>query len=86
MRPPHSEEPRWLDRPETARMAWRVLVAACGALFLIGLFTKGGAHYAVERVPGALEILAFAGFIVVVLAAKALRGLVMRDEDYYDRG
>lgn len=84
--PEHNrEEPGWFDRPENVSKLWYGLLAACGALFVVGLFTKGGAHYAIERFPGALEVLGFAGFILVVLAAKALRTFVMRDEDYYDR-
>lgn len=78
-------EPGWFDRPENVNKLWYGLLIACGALVVVGLFTKGSAHYAIERIPGMLEILSFAGFVVVVLAARALRTFVMRDEDYYDR-
>jgi hypothetical protein len=79
------EEPGGLGRSGGANKIWHGLIVACGVLVVIGAFTKSDAHYAIERIPGVLEILGFVGFILVVLGAKALRTLIMRDETYYDR-
>jgi len=79
------KETGWFDSPGNVDKLWRGLLAACAALFVVGIFAKSGAHVWIEKIPGALELLAFVGFMVVVRAAKALRPLVSRDEDYYDR-
>lgn len=40
-------------------------------------------HYAFEKVPTFHALYGFAGCVLLVLAARVLRMVVMRDEDYY---
>lgn len=41
-------------------------------------------HYAAEDIVGAYGIYSFVSCVVLVLAAKALRKLLKRDEEFYD--
>lgn len=74
---------------ENDRATW-ALYGVCGLLFVIGvamLFVGHAfdhAHYGFERWPGFYGLFGFASFVFIVFAAKALRKVVMRPEDYYD--
>ncbi|MEM9554993.1 MAG: hypothetical protein AAGC60_12090 [Acidobacteriota bacterium] len=67
----------------------RGLYAVCAALFVLGVViaatthTFDHAHYGFERWPGFYGLFGFASFVFIVFAAKLLRRLVMRPEDYY---
>ena len=50
----------------------------------VGLFHKH-IHFGIQKTPGFYGIYGFVGCVFLVLAAKELRKLVMRSEDYYDR-
>lgn len=58
--------------------------AACVALFALDFFIERKTHAPREGIPGFYAIYGFVGCVLLVLLAKELRKVVMRDEDYYE--
>ena len=90
-----SEHPRWLDAFENVRKVYRSLWAVCLLLLVGGEGLLRWAHhrsqqagdthhaFAFESWPGFYALFGFIGSVGLVLAAKELRKLLMRAEDYY---
>ncbi len=83
------------DDPGNVRLVLRILFGICFAALLID-----GADFVVEAMgggdlrhaergwegwPGFYPIYGFVACVLLVLIAKELRKILMRDEDYYDR-
>lgn len=62
----------------------RVFFVISALLFLVDFFIDRKIHQPAERIPGFYALYGFVGCVVLVLAAKELRKVVMRPEDYYD--
>lgn len=62
----------------------RVFFVISALLFLVDFFIDRKIHQPAERMPGFYALYGFVGCVVLVLAAKELRKVVMRPEDYYD--
>ena len=74
----------WLDQPRNVDRIIYALVGICALLFLADFFYHKHPHFGFEAWFG---FYAWYGFIVcvgLVLAAKWMRSVLMRDEDYYD--
>ena len=91
MSEPRDERRPSVDGPGTVRRALWTLVAVCGLLLAIDLLDLVGVlyhkhpHFPFE---GWFGFFAFFGFFLscaLVLAARGMRKLLERDEDYYDR-
>lgn len=79
------EPRRWLDdRRNVDRIVWSVY-AVCGFLFVIDVFVPKHGPFEVEHLFGFHAIFGFVAYAALVVAAEALRALVKRPEDYYDR-
>lgn len=63
----------------------KVFGTLCVLLFVVDFFIERKTHAPGESFPGFYAIYGFVGCVFLVLAAKLLRKLVMRDEDYWDR-
>lgn len=76
----------WLDQPANVNKLVGLLIAVCVGLALFdALYAKQG-HFAFEEaLPVFYGFLGFLAYCFIVLSAKALRRLLKRDEDYYDR-
>ena len=81
----------WLDKPEAVRRFFFAVYLICGALLVAEffLFSAENAH------PHPLEesvrflvypMYGFISFWFLVLVAKPMRKLLIRSEDYYERG
>jgi hypothetical protein len=93
---PHEPNDRehYFDDPRHVRLVLRSLFTVCAVMFLLdfaGLFLHwagaGSLRHAAtwwEGLPGFYAIYGFAACVFLVLAAKQLRKLLKRDEDYYD--
>jgi hypothetical protein len=78
------DDRRWLDEPRNVTRIVYGLTALCVlALAADFLYTKHP-HFDVERWHGFYAVYGFAGSVALVLAAKWLRRLLRRDEDYYE--
>lgn len=73
----------WLDDPRNVRKIVYALVAICVVLVLLDPFYDKHAHFDPENWFGFYGFYGFIGCVGLVLAAKELRRLVMRREDYY---
>ena len=82
--PPRRDED-WLDRPKNVTRIFYGLMGICAVLAVLGLFIEAHGELAVQHFPVFYGLFGFIAFIFIVFAGKALRKLVMRDEDYYDR-
>ena len=90
-----SEPPRWLDDFDNVRKVYRGLWAVCLLLLVGGEGLLRWAHhraqqagethhgFAFESWPGFYALFGFIACVALVLAAKELRKLLMRSEDYY---
>ena len=81
---PPGEEPRFLDKEENVRKVLWVFYALCAILFLGDFVYDRYTYHPWENLWGFYPLYGFAGIVVLVLLAKQLRKVVMRDEDYYD--
>ena len=80
------EKKHLFDNPKNVKRVIYLLVAVSAVLLLLDLFyTKKNTHYGLELTFGFYGLYGFVGCVFLVLAAKELRKVVMREEDYYDR-
>ena len=82
---PAGERKRWLDEPRNVTKIYYGVIALCVASVAADLFYEKHGHFAAENVIGAYGIYGFVSCVVLVLAAKELRKLLKRDEDYYEK-
>jgi len=81
----HDPKKFWLDSPNNVRKVIRLLLAVCALLFLADALYEKHSHFEAEDIFGFYAIFGFVMCVALVLAAKAMRIFLMRDEDYYDR-
>ena len=84
MSKPKNQKPRWLDQPKNIRLLLGLLIAFGVLLVIADAFYNKHIHFAMESLFGAYAIFGFVAFIVIVIAGKYLRKILMRPEDYYD--
>ena len=78
------EAPRFLDRPANLRRMRRIFYALCAALAGLDLVIHRHAEHAWEGVFAFHAGYGFVACVVLVLAAKQMRRILMRREDYYE--
>lgn len=79
------EKRYWLDNPKNVDKIFWAVCAACLLLFVADAFYAKYVHFSFENWFGFFGIFGFVACVALVLAAKELRKLLKRDEDYYDR-
>ena len=92
---PDEERKHLFDDPRNVRVVLRILYAVCAAVFLLDIVNLGmhwlgagelrHAEHSWEVLPGFHPIYGFVACVALVLIAKQLRKILMRDEDFYDR-
>jgi len=85
MTPPADSKKYWLDDPHNVTKLFRGLWIACGLLIGIDLFLHRHEDFEFATVFGFHGAYGFFACVALVLAAKQLRKVLMRPEDYYDR-
>jgi hypothetical protein len=79
------EKRYWLDRKENVtKVYWSVWVL-CGLLLLVEPAIDKHGELSFENWFGFHGLFGFVACVGLVLAAKALRRILMRPDDYYDR-
>jgi hypothetical protein len=79
-----AERRYWLDDPgNVTKLVW-TLAAVCGALFFADALYQKHGPFAIEHVFGFFGLFGFIVCVGLVLAAKWMRTILMRPEDYYD--
>lgn len=82
---PLGEKSYWLDRPANVDKLVYGFYALCGLFLVADIFVVKHGPFAIEHVFGFYAFFGFVACVVLVLIAKALRRVLMRPEDYYDR-
>ena len=77
------ERAYWLDDPANVKKIVWALVAVCATVFLADALIHKHGYFQVEHIFGFHGIYGFVVCVGLVLAAKALRVILMRSEDYY---
>lgn len=83
-RKPRGEKQYWLDEPRNVEKVVWAVYAVCGVLLVIDPFIHKHGPFAIEHWFGFYGIYGFVACVGLVLAAKELRRILMRPEDYYD--
>ena len=78
------EKRYWLDDLRNVDKIVYALYATCGLLLVIDPFVHKHGPFAIEHWFGFYGIFGFVACVALVLAAKQLRRILMRSEDYYD--
>lgn len=73
----------WVDKPGSATKIFWALVVACVLLVLADFTYEKHGHFDVENLPAFFGIYGFVMFTGLILAAKGLRVLIKRREDFY---
>ncbi len=78
------ERKYWLDdRRNVTKVVWG-LVALCALLFVADAFYDKHPHFIAKTYFGFFGLFGFVVCVGLVLAAKAMRIVIKRGEDYYD--
>ena len=89
MNAPDGKKKHIFDDPRNVRMVLRILYAVCATVFLLDIVNLvielRHANHPWEHLPGFHPIYGFVACVLLVLIAKQLRKILMRDEDFYDR-
>ncbi len=72
------------DNPKNVKLLIRILYVSCFVLFAMDLVIHRHTVHPWESFTGFYAIYGFLACVVLVLIARELRKLVMRDEDYYE--
>ena len=81
----HKTQAYWLDSPANVELIVRALYLICAVLVLADIFVPKHGPFAIEHVFGFYAWFGFLACVGLVLAAKVMRRVLMRPEDYYDR-
>lgn len=79
------ERPYWLDDPRNIDKIVYALITVCALLFFADGFYEKHGRFEIEHLFGFYGLFGFVVYVALVLTAKWLRTILMRDEDYYDR-
>lgn len=79
-----SEDERWLDRPGSVNLIIKVLMVACALSVLADFFYHKHGDYHFQEWIAFDAVFGFLAYVGLVTAAKGVRRLLMRNEDYYD--
>ncbi len=79
------EKKYWLDQPGNVSRIYYGVLVVCLLLLGADLLYDKHAEHPLEEYFGFSSFLGFVSYVFIVLAAKQLRKIVMRPEDYYDR-
>lgn len=80
-----SPDDYWVDRKGRMTLLYRGLWLLCGGLALADFFYAHHPVFKIEEFPVFYGLFGFIVTLGLVLAARELRKIVGRDEDYYDR-
>lgn len=81
---PAGEKVYWLDSKANVTKVYRGVWIACIALLAVEPLVHLHPHFEVEHLFGFYGFYGLVACVALVLAAKALRVVLMRPENYYD--
>jgi len=78
------EKKYWLDDPKNVRRLVWALGALCALVFVGDAFYEKHAEFSVEYLFGFYAIFGFLAYVGLIFAAKGLRKIIKRQDDFYD--
>jgi hypothetical protein len=72
------------DDPNNVKRAIRILFLVCGLTFVLDFVIHRHVDHPWESLIGFYAVYGFVACVLLVLAAKAMRVVLMRKDDYYD--
>ena len=81
---PGGDKQHLFDNPANVKRLLVMLYVACALLLLADFALHRHVEHPLEELPGFYAVYGFVGCVSLVMAAKGLRRLVMRPEEYYD--
>lgn len=81
----HQNEPQgFFEKPENIKKMLRVFYVLCAILVVVDFVVHRHVYHDWEKIPAFYAIYGFVGCVILVVIAKEMRKVIMRDEDYYD--
>lgn len=77
--------PDFFDKPENINKILKVFYAICVLLVVTDFIVHRHIYHDWEKIPAFYAVYGFVGCVILVLIAKAMRKVLMREEDYYDQ-
>ena len=74
----------WLVRPTTIRKLWIGFAVILALTVAAQLAIKVKGYFGIDAWFGFASVFGFLSCVAMVIVAKALGGILKRDEDYYD--
>ena len=78
------EKRHLFDNPRNVKAVIFALFAVCAGLFVADIFVERYDNHPWEALFGFYAVFGFVACVFLVLAAKEMRKLIMRKENYYD--
>lgn len=75
----------FFDKPDNIGKMLKVFYAICILLVLADFIVHRHIYHDWENIPAFYAVYGFVGCVVLVLIAKAMRKVLMKEEDYYDK-
>ncbi len=79
------DKTHFFDKPDNVRLVLRVFYGLCALLLLGDFVIHRHVYHSWERLWGFYPLFGFVACVLLVLIAKEMRKLLMRDEDYYEK-
>lgn len=79
------EKPDFFDKQENIDKIIKVFYVICALLVVADFIVHRHIYHDWENIPAFYAIYGFVGCVVLVLIAKAMRKVLMKEEDYYDK-
>lgn len=79
-----SNKEDFFDKPENVQRLIKGLYICCAILFILDFIIHRHTYHPLEWIWGFYPVYGFIGCVVLVIVAKWMRLVIMRDEDYYD--
>ena len=81
-----SEKMHFFDKPKNIQLILRVFYALCAALVVADFIIHRHEMHPWDHLPTFYPLFGFVACVLLVLVAVQMRKVLMRDEDYYEKG
>jgi len=78
-------KPDFFDKKENVDKIIKVFYVICALLVVADFIVHRHIYHDWENIPAFYAVYGFIGCVVLVLIAKLMRKVLMREEDYYDK-
>ncbi|NIB41449.1 hypothetical protein HBA55_17730 [Pseudomaricurvus alkylphenolicus] len=75
----------FFDKPENIHKILKVFYILCALLVATDFLVHRHIYHDWEKIPAFYAMYGFGGCVLLVLIAKAMRKVLMKGEDYYDK-